>query len=57
MILWVNSLHMNQIQLSDFDQRLMNLHTMGSFSITPTCYGSLIQTKYMPMDSHFFKFS
>jgi len=57
MILWVNSLHMNQIQLSDFDQRLMNLHTMGSFSITPTCYGSLIQTKCMPMDSHFFKFS
>ncbi len=41
------SLHVNQIQLSGFDQRMMDLLTMGPCAIAPTGDGSLIQVKCM----------
>src|SRR5215471_13091208 len=37
-------LHMDQIQLTCFDQRMMHLFTMGPRTIPPTCHRPLIQT-------------
>jgi hypothetical protein len=41
------SLHMNQVQLSGFDQRMMDLLTMGPCPIAPTGHRSFIQAKRM----------
>ena len=43
---------MDQIQLSAFDQRLMDLLTMGSAAIAPTGHRSFIQVKGMHNGLH-----